>query len=202
MLKDLAKATVLTAVPLVVIICATFGARSVGESLRNVGIALLVAAAWVAISLVVVYGGVLHFVTRSHFNFLMCVLIGTCLAISWLVAGLAVWTSDHSTIPRIAATVALLWFAMTPAALITRGLRSDVSARTPGSSARPKLHRALEKRYYRLVPQERDENSAEESTPGRIARIGHWYRLVTGIASEQPSSPQTDSTADDPRVVN
>ncbi|WP_433608896.1 hypothetical protein [Prescottella agglutinans] len=201
-LKDMAKATALTVVPLAVIICLTAGSRSGGESLWNLGIAVLGAAVWVAVSVFVVYGGVLSFVTRSHFNFLMCVLTGACLILSCLVAGLTVWASTGSVLLKSAVTVALLWVAVVPSALIGCGFRKDAPARMPGSSARPNLHRALEKRHQRLAPQETDNEPTEEAEPGRIARITHWYKLVTGIVTEQPTSGPTDDTADDHQTTN
>ncbi|QKT09468.1 hypothetical protein [Rhodococcus sp. W8901] len=203
-LKDLAQVTALTAIPLVTMICTTAGSRAGAESLRNLGIAALVAAAWVTVSTFAVYGGVLHFVTRNHFNFLLCVLTAACLIISWLVTGLTVWASTVEFTTKLAATVALLWFAAAPSALIGYGLGEDVPARMPGSSARPNLHGALEKRHQRLVPQEQDNEPTETKEPGRISRIAHWYKIVTGTgtAPEKSTSAQTDDSADDQQTTN
>ncbi|BCN76458.1 hypothetical protein RE0346_01180 [Prescottella equi] len=184
-LKDLTKVVASTALPMVIIICATASLRSVGGSLLQVGIAVLIAAGWVAVSLFVVYRGVLSFVTRSHFDFLMSVLVGAGFTLVWVTAGMSVWASSAGLAAKSVLMVALLCVSIAPPALVGNGLRKGAAVRMPGSSARPNAHSALEKRYQRLVSWKQTDGPTAEAERTGCARISHWYKRVTGTMTEQ-----------------
>ncbi|WP_137872022.1 hypothetical protein [Rhodococcus sp. Q] len=186
---DLAKLSLITAVPLLVLVIVQADSRTIAL-LADMGMALLYGAFIAALMTGTVYGAVLSFVTRSHFNFLMCVLPAMFWVLSWGLAIAIWWISDASLTVKSVRTVTAVFIVFVPAALVAAGLRLEGHKCLPGRTARPQLYAALQRRHLRLSGTQARTPAVKANS--RLARLSRRYKVVTGIepdpSEEVPAS--------------
>lgn len=178
-LWDFVAVSTLAAASLLILRIVTAESRTFADVVTGIGIAMAGGVLAALVAVYVVYYATLCFVTRNHFNFLLCVLAGAIWMLTGIVIAMTGWGSGAAVAAKVGFVIALACVILGPAGLVAAGLRTDAHRHLPGRTARAHLYAALERRRATLAGA-RNDAPRPGTTQGFLARQSHRYRVVTG----------------------